>query len=291
MRRAYKPEDQPLFVGGTGRSGTTIVGTLIGHSEHYKLIPIEVRFHVDQGGLSDLLDGRVDVDEFIASMMTRWYSRPADRHGRPRGLHVLTERKEFDAALNRLRRDFERDPRDSANRLIRDLLDPVAQRANKPSWVEMSPPVARAMDSLARVLPNALFVHMIRDGRDVAASVVRRKWGPGDLPSAIQWWADELISIARAESQVDPDRMLRLRIESLVGPRRGDALARLCEFLGIVPSADMRAFFDERVTSSKAHLGRWRHNLEDAEIAQVNKHYEIALARLAESGVFLPSVD
>ena len=39
-----------VFVGGTGRSGTTIVAQLIGHSAAYELGPIEVRFHTDRHG-------------------------------------------------------------------------------------------------------------------------------------------------------------------------------------------------------------------------------------------------
>jgi cytidylate kinase len=48
----------PIFVGGTGRSGTTIVARLLAEQPGYMLIPIELRVHAAPGGLSDLLERR-----------------------------------------------------------------------------------------------------------------------------------------------------------------------------------------------------------------------------------------
>lgn len=280
----------PVFVGGTGRSGTTIVGQLIGHSATFELVPTEVRFHTDPGGLPDLVAGRIGVEEFADNMVRKWYRRRANRNG-PRGVHVVADQQTFDAALARLRETFETDGVVAAGRFIHDLLDGVAERAGKPSWVEMTPPVAHAMDSLHRILPDAKFVHMMRDGRDVASSVVPRGWGPNDLPGAMEWWADEMIAIGRAEANVPADRLLRMRIESLVGPNRDAAYQRLCTFLGIDDDPGMRAFFDESVTGRKARRGRWRNERDEAELAEIEKLYEAALSRLEEAGVKLEEVE
>jgi hypothetical protein len=290
MDSASERAAAPVFVGGTGRSGTTIAAQLIGQSAYYELVPIEVRFHADSGGLPDLVRGRVDVDRFIETMTTRWYWREASRNG-PRGIHVVAERPVFEAALARMRETFARNPVAAAGQLVHDLLDPVARRAGKPSWVEMTPPVAGAMASLGQIIPNARFIHMIRDGRDVACSVVPRVWGPNDLPTALKWWADKMIAIGRAEAQVPAKRVLRLRIESLVGPQRDAAYDRLRSFLGIGADPGMRAFFDTSVTSAKARMGRWRKDRDAGEIAEIEKLYKIAIARLRKAGVSVPDVD
>ena len=81
--------------------------------------------------------------------------------------------------------DFERDyPADgvlACSRLIHRLLDPLAEQARKPSWVEMTPSNVGAAATLTRVFPRARVLHMARDGRDVAARVLRRGGGAWTL--------------------------------------------------------------------------------------------------------------
>jgi outer membrane protein assembly factor BamB len=43
----------PVFVGGTGRSGTTVVGQMLGEHPEYAAVPVEVRFHTEAGGVKD----------------------------------------------------------------------------------------------------------------------------------------------------------------------------------------------------------------------------------------------
>jgi len=40
----------PIFVGGTGRSGTTVTAMALGSHPRIHMVPIEVRFIVDPGG-------------------------------------------------------------------------------------------------------------------------------------------------------------------------------------------------------------------------------------------------
>jgi hypothetical protein len=154
----------------------------------------------------------------------------------------------------------------------------------------MSPPVIKVADHLAEAMPTARFVHMARDGRDVAGSVVLRSWGPNDMVSAIEWWADEMIAISRAIGRVSPSRVLELRMESLVGDERDLAFERLCGFLGIDDDPPMRRFFEETVTSGKAHVERWRVDRTPEEITHIDQLYDRALARMDAEGCRLPPV-
>ena len=48
----------PVFVGGTGRSGTTVVGDLLGnHSKIRTSTPIEIKFLTNRSGLVDVVFG------------------------------------------------------------------------------------------------------------------------------------------------------------------------------------------------------------------------------------------
>ena len=50
------PAPSPIFVAGTGRSGTSQLGDILGEHPQIHRIPIETHFIVDPGGLRDLAD-------------------------------------------------------------------------------------------------------------------------------------------------------------------------------------------------------------------------------------------
>jgi hypothetical protein len=276
----------PVFVGGTGRSGTTVVAQLIGARADVALVPIELRFHVDPGGLVDLADGRVTVDEFASLMRNKWFERPA-RNG-PRGLHVIATRPQMNRGLRRLREGHDADPWVASRRFMHDVVGPFRREAGALAWVEMTPPNAKAADALCRMFPRARIVHMVRDGRDVAASVARRPWGPNDVASALVWWADNLIEIHRSIKRADPARVRTFRLESLVGPARETHYAALVDFLGRDPDPGMRAYFDRELTSERSHSDSWRDGLDPAQQSRIDELYDREVERLARHGAAVP---
>lgn len=280
----------PFFVGGTGRSGTTIAAELIGSARQVALVPIELRLHVDKGGLADLASGAATVDEFVRRLRRTWFIRKANANG-PRGLHVVTERPVMRRAIARLREEYPDDPWAATGRFLDALVRPWQERHEAATWVEMTPPNARAMDALTRMLPTARVVHMVRDGRDVAASVARRSWGPDDVEAGVVWWADQLIAIEEARRRSDPERVHTVRLEALVGDRRLEEYEKLVAFLGLGGSPETRRFFDERVTPGDSHAGAWRRGLDDEVCRRVESLYDEQLARLDRAGVRLPPVD
>jgi hypothetical protein len=286
--RMAAPADAPapVFVGGTGRSGTTVVAELIGARADVAYIPVELRLHVDPGGLVDLAEGRVTVDQFARRMRNRWYERPP-RNG-PRGLHVIATRRRMQGGLRRLRESHEADPWGASRRFLNHVITPFRRETGAATWVEMTPANAKAADALCRMFPRARIVHMVRDGRDVAASVARRTWGPDDVPSALAWWADALIEIHRSIERADPGRVRTFRLESLVGPDREKHYAALVDFLGRDPDPGMRRYFDRELTAERSHPGSWREGLDASEQSRIDELFDGQVERLAQHGVAIP---
>lgn len=92
------------------------------------------------------------------------------------------------------------------------------------------------LESIRHIFPAAKFVHIIRDGRDVVASLVRRKHADGrswaEVEQAAWVWRDHVAIGNAFGRKVGPDGYFTLRYEDLV--RDGLAHARdLLRFLGI----------------------------------------------------------
>lgn len=101
----------------------------------------------------------------------------------------------------------------------------------KKRWADKSPAYALHMDFIARIFPDAQFVHVIRDARDVAVSHRKRFGYKSCVASAIKW--PRYIAAARASGQkLGPSRYHEVRYDRLVGDMEAtmrDVLAFLGE--------------------------------------------------------------
>lgn len=166
-----------------------------------------------------------------------------------------------------------------------ELLAPHTEKLGGRTWVEMTPPNAKRALELTRLFPRSRVIHMVRDGRDVAASVAIRSWGPNDILSALSWWGKQMIALDRSMQAADPSQVRTIRLESLVVDRREEEYAGLLDFLGLADAEPMRAFFDEQVSPDSMHPGRWKHDLDREQIREVEELYERVLANLDNKGV------
>jgi hypothetical protein len=73
------------------------------------LIPIELRVHAAPGGVSDLLERRVELHWFIARLGDFSYERRS-ASGEPAGLVRICPRERFDRAVDELAEGFGREP-------------------------------------------------------------------------------------------------------------------------------------------------------------------------------------
>src|SRR5919109_285696 len=90
MSADARAHDDLVFVGGTGRSGTHVLGRLLGRHPRLAGVPIECRFHCNKRGMPDLLGGRVTLAGFVEKLRDFWWHR-VRIDGEPRGLHNVRE--------------------------------------------------------------------------------------------------------------------------------------------------------------------------------------------------------
>jgi len=264
-----------IFVGGTGRSGTTVTARLLGSHPDLALIRYEVRFHAASGGLADLLAGGSELRVFCRAFRRVWFKGAGPGVG---GLHRLVTENAFEAALRRFRRAFDTDPDGAARHLLASLLDPLA--GNAAGWVEHTPETALVAATMHRLLPGARLVQVVRDGRDVASSVAARDWGTDDVVEGVRWWGWRMVRAAAETERLPPGRHSVIRFEDLVARRREAVYGDLLIAAGIDDHPAVRSFFDGQVRPESAHGGRWH---DEARAGDIDLAYRAARARLRSS--------
>jgi len=64
----------------------------------------------------------------------------------------------------------------SGGDFLRIVMEAVARMQGVARWADCTPGHLLYMEEIKRQIPNALFIHIIRDGRDVALSYVKQGW-------------------------------------------------------------------------------------------------------------------
>jgi hypothetical protein len=148
-------------------------------------------------------------------------------------------------------------------------------------WGDKTPIYASYLDLIHRIFPQAQFVHIIRDGRDVALSMLD-KWGQTelhvDLYFAARSWLRRIRQARRIGIQLGSELYYEMRYEHLVGDPEVE-LRSLCNFLSETYVPDMArphllgreriqlGSFHEAIREppSSSRTGRWRREMSLAD--------------------------
>ena len=156
-----------------------------------------------------------------------------------------------------------------------------AAQHGKPGWGDKTPYYIGHLDELRRVFPEARIVNLVRDGRDVALSLLRVPFGPANVWAAAHQWRDAVDAGERAAERLGDD-LLTVRYEDLVAAPE-TAIPAVCEFLEIgyrpemlaveesppeLIAAGQEAWFRELYGGISANsVGKWRRQMSRSDIA------------------------
>jgi hypothetical protein len=97
-------------------------------------------------------------------------------------------------------------------------------------WGDKTPDNTYCLDAIRRVFPEAQFIHMVRDGCDVAYSYVYTGMFPTEREAAVIW--SDMVRRGRRFCSSFPDCCLEVRYEEFV-TRPEPSVKKVCGFLGI----------------------------------------------------------
>lgn len=222
----------PVIV-GVPRSGTTLLRMMI--DAHPAIaIPPETGFLPALADLDPSKDARADAWRIITGSPT-W--------------------PDFGLDPEALRARLEDLPAPSPANAARAFYRAYAERFAKTQWGDKTPTYGSELTRIAALLPEARFVHIIRDGRDVMLSVRHLWFSPGPtIEACAADWAARVGRTRALGSEVDS--YLEIRYEALVEfPER--TLRNVCRFLDLDFHPRMLAYYLGASARLDEHRGRY----------------------------------
>jgi hypothetical protein len=220
---------RPVFpvVVGCPRSGTTLVRAILDshpdlmvvHESSFWLLPLWRRFRRYQRESTldaEMLAGDLATDHRFARLGVR--------------------REDLASTLSQGR------PRDFTD-VARLIFSEIARANGKIRCGDKTPRYVQFLPRLARLLPEARFLHVIRDGRDVALSLVEMKWGPPTIQDAALHWRHYVKSGMRAGSRLGRTRYLECRYEQLI-ENPEDTVKLVCRFFELTYFESMLRYYE-----------------------------------------------
>jgi len=214
----------PIFIGGCERSGTSLLASMLGSHPNYVTTP-ECQFKVK---LAHFLD----------------WSQPIDQDQMKSAIQFIDHHFRFliwDTAINE-NNYFENTDEYSLRSLIEHTVKQYSwQQLNKINplvWFDHDPYNLKHRKTILEHFPDARFIHIVRDGRAVAASVMPLDWGPNTIYHAAHFYKKSLKHGLEAEKELSKHQIMRVKYENLV-ENPSKELEAICNWLDIEFSSDM----------------------------------------------------
>jgi hypothetical protein len=161
---------------------------------------------------------------------------------------------------------------------IRAFYRTYAERQGKSRWGDKTPAYALRMREIARVLPEAHFIHLIRDGRDVRLSqLANNTTTPPPAGRHAQRWKKRVRTAQRQGSAVD--HYMEVRFEDVLTDTEAQ-IRRMCEFVELDYDPAMLRFHER----AAERLDEIRRDMKpgDEVAAGRGRQFRSAEARVAQ---------
>jgi hypothetical protein len=227
----------PFFV-GCGRSGTTLVREIF--RAHPELaIPPESHFLSRMVQRERKGDGPVgfSAERFLSELLGGpWLSRWG-----------LSKDAVSKAVLD--------PPPSGLADAVRRVFALYARLSGKPRYGDKTPRYVLHITQLANLFPEARFVHIIRDGRDVTMSQMEKSWGANNAVEGALIWTERVMAGRQAGRMLGPTRYHEIQYERLLDDPEGAARS-LCEFIDVQFDPTMLRYYEQRRVARPARERR-----------------------------------
>jgi len=287
-----------IFIGGTGRCGTNIMKDILSLHPKVASHPFEYRFIIDPDGIIDfynialngwspyIIDQKLHRLESFLMVLAKKYEGKEIYVEWELNKHLPNYEEIVSDLLERLV-DFkyngvhfglkkERElyfmgykTKKELNRIlggfIKQLIDGYLARENKEIYVEDNTFNLLFAREILDLLPDAKFIHMTRDARDVISSLSKQRWTPKDKIKAAKWYKAVINQIDIIKKELPPDSVITVDLYDLIDePEK--ILKSICRFIGISFSDKMLD-----IDLSRSNRYRWKKDYSPDELSLINQ--------------------
>jgi hypothetical protein len=207
---------KPVFIGGCGRSGTTLLGAMLGAHSDCLCTP-ETSFFIEvYRTLCNRGERGVDIGEAWKRIARHWRFKVWGVDYRPLPAGAQGGGDSYPSLMKRI---------------VTLYGEKVGQRSAS-LWIDHTPENVKYAETLRGLFPDMKMIHIVRDGRGVASSIMPLDWGPNTTWTAAHWWAESVSYGVAVESLYGKKRVMRVRYEDLVTESER-TLLEICSFLDI----------------------------------------------------------
>jgi hypothetical protein len=300
----------PIFIGGTGRSGTTVLGDLLNeHSLVRTSNPTEIKFLANRGGFLDVVFGSMSsqienrekisilhyrtireraqkdllhrsqrFDEFSNKIWGKWWEIDGPAPHGP-GLHVGIEKEDLHRILSEYSNSMKKRPLKHATKFMESFIALQKNHKGEKYWAETTPMNIAYSHRLTKLFPAAKFIVIRRDPRDVIASLLTKDWGPNTSLEGVAWIESRLRADNEALRAVDPNKVLTIHLEDLVTNSPEETYLKILDFLGLQDESAMRKFRITEMTPENASLGRWKNEINTPGFSEAIESMNVRLKK------------
>jgi len=258
---------KPIFIVGAPRSGTTLFQYMLRSHPNISLPTGESHFFIplfrNEKNFGDL--SKIDN---VRTVLEAMYKQSADF------LDTDIHGIQFD--IDSLTEEFHAEGRITMESIFSGLFEKNAIGEGKTRWGDKTPYYVLHMKRLLEKFPDAQFIHLIRDGRDVAMSLLSRKhdFGVYNYFFAAKYW-EIYVELGRECGNALGDKVYyEVRYEDLLNTPEA-TMKGVCNFLD-EPYSNSLVNFKKSGEAGKTPLlqkpvqkdnqEKWRKSMSDSQI-------------------------
>lgn len=340
---AESPLDLPIFIGGTASEGSAALAYLLSeHPELQACVPVRFGVISENNGVVDALRmGQVMQkadkipwwDRIFAEKQPAFHPEPmmGEERTPPEELVELLHRRflpdallkpvghradeltsaEIEAAAERYLATFWEQPKLASVNLVHDLLRPTHGRTEtEPArrWIDASRTGAVRAPYLIDLFPDAKFIHLIREGRNVALRLMEiatgssfpgapessipidegKEWNQAAFNRALALWERRVISAASGLQQVPESSGMTVRLADLMGEGGPEVVDGILDFIDATPTPIVREALRQYISPEILRQDRADEVIPPDHLVECEERYAASLARLTDLGIPTP---
>ncbi len=214
----------PFFIFGSPRSGTSLLSRMMDAHEElvvpqesllFKMFCPFLKFY---GDLSQLENQKVLLKDMLNTRVIGYWS----------------PKPKFEEVLPWIQSP-------GLGGVVEALIKSTAPDKSLKLWGEKSPGHVFYWPQIKSYFPNAKVVHIIRDGRDVAGSLLKARMGPKTYYAAAKLWRDYMQGMEAVKANCSAENYVEIHYEQLLADPETN-LKKICDVLGVAYSDNMLNF-------------------------------------------------